>query len=169
VAALLWGYNPTLTIAQIKNAILNTGDAIVALSGKTVTGKRLNAYSALQSVSPAKAITAFNFSDPVVTGVIDEGAHTVQLNIPATPTTEFVTSIAITGTSINPASGVLQDFSDSVNYTVTAADGSTQVYSVTVSQILDTSILTATLTEEIGAQHSVPVYVLTSTDYAPEW
>ncbi len=52
LAALVWGYQPTLTVAAVKDAIINTGDSLGSLSGKTVTGKRINAYNALQAVTP---------------------------------------------------------------------------------------------------------------------
>ncbi|MDJ0605221.1 S8 family peptidase, partial [Microcystis sp. M53602_WE12] len=61
-AALLWSQNPTWTAQQVKNALMNTGEPIAALAGKTVSGKRLNVFNALAganlpsvtvSVSPA--------------------------------------------------------------------------------------------------------------------
>ncbi|MEA5530651.1 S8 family serine peptidase, partial [Dolichospermum sp. UHCC 0684] len=61
-AALVWSQNPTWTAQQVKNTLMNTGDPIAALAGKTVSGKRLNVYNALAaanlpsvtvSVSPA--------------------------------------------------------------------------------------------------------------------
>jgi subtilisin family serine protease len=50
VAALLWSYDPSLTAAEVKSALMDTGDSLASLSGKTVSGKRLNAYNALASV-----------------------------------------------------------------------------------------------------------------------
>ncbi|MFO0099721.1 MAG: S8 family serine peptidase, partial [Aphanizomenon sp.] len=50
-AALVWSQNPTWTAQQVKNALMNTGDSIAALAGKTVSGKRLNVYNALVSSS----------------------------------------------------------------------------------------------------------------------
>ena len=51
-AALLKAYDPALDYAQIKDRLLNTGDPISALSGKTVTGRRLNLHNALTNYSP---------------------------------------------------------------------------------------------------------------------
>jgi|GEM_PF-1571462 len=51
VVGLLLSVNPNLTVAQIRNAIINTGDVLPALAGKTLTGRRLNARAALDSVS----------------------------------------------------------------------------------------------------------------------
>lgn len=50
-AALLLARNPNLSYAQLKDAIMTTVDPLPALSGKTVTGGRLNIYRALASVT----------------------------------------------------------------------------------------------------------------------
>lgn len=52
LAALVWGYKPELSYAEVKNTILTTGDDLVSLIGKTVTGKRINAFNALNSLIP---------------------------------------------------------------------------------------------------------------------
>jgi subtilisin family serine protease len=52
VVGLLLAAYPNLTVAEIRNAILNTGDVLPALAGKTSTGRRLNARAALDSVTP---------------------------------------------------------------------------------------------------------------------
>jgi subtilisin family serine protease len=54
VAALAWAKNPAVSVATVKSALLNGGDAIPSLSGKTVTGRRLNANGALALI-PASA------------------------------------------------------------------------------------------------------------------
>jgi subtilisin family serine protease len=51
LAALIWGTKPSLTYAQVKNVILTTGDSIPSLNNKTVSGKRINAYNAIASLS----------------------------------------------------------------------------------------------------------------------
>lgn len=54
LAALIMGYSPSLTFDQVKGIILNSGDSLPSLAGKTVTGKRVNAYNALrQAILPA--------------------------------------------------------------------------------------------------------------------
>jgi subtilisin family serine protease len=47
VAALAWAKNPSVSVATVKSALLNGGDAKAALSGKSVSGRRLNANGAL--------------------------------------------------------------------------------------------------------------------------
>ena len=82
----------------------------------------------------AKAITAFGFTSPAATGVIDEAAHTIAVTVPfGTTISALVPMIFITGASVSPASGAAHDFSSPVTYTVTAADASTQEYTVTVT------------------------------------
>ncbi|MFM6310991.1 MAG: S8 family serine peptidase, partial [Dolichospermum sp.] len=55
-AALLWSQNPTWTAQQVKNTLMNTGDSIAALAGKTVSGKRLNVFNALGG-TPTPVVT----------------------------------------------------------------------------------------------------------------
>ena len=52
LAGLLWSAMPDLSAAEVKEAILNNGDSVSHLAGKTVTGKRINAFNALKSVLP---------------------------------------------------------------------------------------------------------------------
>jgi len=93
-------------------------------------------------VADAKAITAFSFQGltPPVTGVINEAAHTIALTVPrATDVHALVATFTAAGASVTvggtpQVSGTTaNDFSSSVTYTVTAFDGSTQNYVVTVS------------------------------------
>lgn len=50
VAALLLSYDPTLTTAELKSAIMNGADTVASLSGKCVTGGRLNALNAIHKL-----------------------------------------------------------------------------------------------------------------------
>ena len=89
-------------------------------------------------LNPAKAITAFSFADPAVTGTISEASHAIAVTVPyGTAVTALVPALAITGASVSPASGVALSFGNAVTYTVTAADGTTQAYVVTVTVALN--------------------------------
>jgi len=88
-----------------------------------------------------KAITAFSFQGltPPVTGVINEAAHTIALTVPrATNLHALVATFTVAGASVTvggtpQVSGTTaNDFSSPVTYKVTAFDGSTQNYVVTV-------------------------------------
>jgi subtilisin family serine protease len=56
LVALAWEVKPTLTIAQVKNRILSTGDAIPALSGITVSERRINAFNAINNINTAPVV-----------------------------------------------------------------------------------------------------------------
>ncbi|MDJ0669816.1 MAG: S8 family serine peptidase, partial [Microcystis sp. M53598_WE2] len=56
-AALLWSQNPTWTAQQVKNTLMNTGDPLASLAGKTVSGKRLNVFNALGANLPSVTVS----------------------------------------------------------------------------------------------------------------
>jgi len=116
------------------------------------------------SLSDAKAITAFDFIalDPDVVGVINEGAKTIALTVPfGTDVTALVPTIIYTGVSVSPASVAAQDFTSSVDYTVTAEDTSTQAYLVTVT--VAAPVITTTSTIANGA--ATPIVTVTGTNF----
>ena len=83
--------------------------------------------------SSVKAITAFSFTSPAAVGTITESTHSIAITVPSgTNIKALIPAITHTGASINPASGVAQDFTNPVTYTVTAADSTIQTYAVTV-------------------------------------
>jgi hypothetical protein len=83
------------------------------------------------------ASTAKDITRLTVQGFTSEGVVTgtnVAISVPfGTDVTALIPTFTITGASMNPASGVLQDFTNPVSYTVTASDGSTKTYVVAVS------------------------------------
>ena len=85
--------------------------------------------------SSEKQITAFVFTSPSATGVIDEMAKTIAVEVPTgTALTALVPAITVSEKArVNPASGMAQNFTTPATYTVTAEDGTTAVYTVTVT------------------------------------
>ncbi len=84
------------------------------------------------ALASSKEITAFSFAAPAVAGIIT--GLNIAVTVPfGTTVTALVPTIVFTGASVSPASGIAQDFSNPVDYTVSAADGSSQVYAVTVT------------------------------------
>jgi hypothetical protein len=85
----------------------------------------------------AKAITAFNITGPVMaTGTVNEATKTITVNVPyGTAVTTMTARASHTGVSINPDPTAAWDYTGPVSYTVTAADGSTQAYTVMVSPV----------------------------------
>jgi hypothetical protein len=81
-------------------------------------------------VGTTKEITTFAIGN--IAGTVADG--TVAIEVPyGTDVKALAPTIAHNGASISPASGVAQDFSSPVTYTVTAQDNSTKAYVVTVT------------------------------------
>lgn len=85
----------------------------------------------------AKDITKFSFAalSPTIDAIIDVSAKTIKAELPiGTDLTKLVPTITLSDkATVSPATGAAQDFSKAVTYTVTAEDGTTQAYTVTVS------------------------------------
>jgi glycopeptide antibiotics resistance protein len=118
-------------------------------------------------LSSAKAITAFSFASPAATGTITEATHTIAVTVPfGTVVTTLVPTITHTGASINPDTGVANNFTTPRTYTVTAADATTQAYVVTVTIALNPAkaitaftFPTSTGTTITEAAHTIAVTV----------
>lgn len=85
--------------------------------------------------SSAKDITKFSFASlsPVVDATIDIANKTISATVGIEAVEKLVPAFTISDKStVSPASGVAQDFSKEVSYTVTAEDGSTQIWKVAV-------------------------------------
>ena len=128
--------------------------------------------------SSEKVMESFKFEglDPVAVGVIDQETKTVTINLPykeeGTDVTGLVPSIEVSEkASVNPASGAPQDFSSDVTYTVTAEDGTTQAYTVSVTvaaadskEITSFSIASQVKSEINESEHKITVTMLYNTD-----
>lgn len=91
--------------------------------------------SAGENKNTEKLITSFDLPlTPEVIGVINQANRTIALNVPpGTDITALSPSINVSiSATVSPASNAPQNFTNPVVYTVTAADGSAQNYTVTV-------------------------------------
>ena len=130
LAGLIWGTDGDLTISQTKNLISQSGDLLSALSGKTTTGRRINAYKALTS----KTVNSLSFPSLSMEATVNEGSKTITLEVPyGTNISSLTPTISFVGVSVSPASGVAQNFNSPMVYRVTALDGTTADYTVTVT------------------------------------
>jgi subtilisin family serine protease len=57
VAALLLSMNPSMSLPELKDRLIWTGDSIAALQDTTITGRRLNAYNALAAEHALRVIS----------------------------------------------------------------------------------------------------------------
>ena len=85
--------------------------------------------------SSEKQILSFSFHSPEVEATIMESSKIIVATMPSgTDVTALVPIITVSEkASVNPASGLPQDFTHPVTYTVTAEDGSQASYTVTVT------------------------------------
>lgn len=58
LAAMLFAYNPNYTYSDVAESIKNGGDAVDSLSGKTTTGRAVNAMGSLSYIRPPQGVTA---------------------------------------------------------------------------------------------------------------
>ena len=110
------------------------------------------AYGSAPIQSSAKAITSFVIDGKA--GTLNEGAHTIGVTLPeSTTVTALSPVIEISDkASVSPASGASQDFTNSLTYTVTAEDGSSQAYEVTVN--LEVPVVSNILINELDCDQT---------------
>lgn len=77
---------------------------------------------------------SFGGLNPPVTGILNANTKIVSVDVPfGTNLSNMSPSISFKGNTIQPASGIAQDFSKQVFYTITAQDGTEYEFSVMVS------------------------------------
>ena len=133
-----------------------TGQVLtITFGGKTTT----YTINVVAPISSAKDITSFSFAqgEGVITGT--NIAVTVPFN---TIVTTLVPTIVLSGGTVSPLSGVAQDFTSPVTYTVTAEDTSTKVYTVTVTVVAPANI-SALTTAKATAQGLIDAKATEST------
>jgi len=120
-------------------------------------------------------ILTFSFPEQTGEAVINATSHTVNIEVAyGTVLTALTPTITVSANAtIDPLSGVAQDFSSAVTYTVTAENGETQDWTVTVTeeapQSNENDILSFSFAEQTGVatinatNHTVNVEVANGT------
>ena len=104
---------------------------VTAMSGATA---QYMVEAIVHDADNEKSILSFRFDALDDDGIIDEVARRISFVLPAeTDVTQLVPTIEVSeGATVEPASGVAQDFTNPVTYTVTAQNGTTAAYTVMV-------------------------------------
>ena len=104
---------------------------VTAMSGATA---QYMVEAIVHDADNEKSILSFRFDVLDEDGIIDEVARRISFVLPAeTDVTQLVPTIEVSeGATVEPASGVAQDFTNPVTYTVTAQNGTTAAYTVMV-------------------------------------
>ncbi|MDH5729441.1 MAG: S8 family serine peptidase [Gammaproteobacteria bacterium] len=122
VAALLWGIEPNLTIAELKGKLLESIDALPRLTGKVVSGGRLNAEKTLK-----REIEATDFSVSILPSVdqLDSGEAGIA-NVRIQTGSSFTDNVILSVTSSNDLINAVLD-----QYSVAPGPGATVMVPVT--------------------------------------
>ncbi len=140
VAALVLSANDTLTVEELKDALLTSGDPIPALEGITVSGRRLNAASALDEAGPP--IPRFNMAVTPPSVILSQ-EETASYSVDVTSVAGFTGDVALTVTT-DPA----LDATVTITPVVTAPG--TGTLTVATTQTTATGIYNLTVTGTSG-------------------
>ena len=161
-AALLLAEDSTLSLIELKAAILDSADAIAALAGITVTGGRLNVANAINGlarvlVTPETATLA--------------AGTTQQFTASGGGTAPYSWSVSdATVASVNPTTGLLDALAPGqVTVTATDANGLTGIAQVTVTTVVvspDTATLLVADTLQFSAVGGTAPYSWSVSDAA---
>lgn len=119
VCALLKSHKPGLSHHQIRTLVLNTVDVIPALQGRTITGGRLNAHSALLAsmdvlLTPSQEVT---LSGPIG-GPFTPDAQTFTISNQSPDTVEWSASVNRSWLTLSTLEGTLSP-GETVSFTAT--------------------------------------------------
>ncbi len=130
------------TNSQTSTATVNDFTSPVAYIVTAADGS-MATYTVTVAIAPnsAKAISTYSFSGYTgASGVIDEAAKTIAVTVPyKTNVTALTATFATTGNSVKvgtnsqTSTATVNNFTSPVSYVVTAGDGSTATYRVTVT------------------------------------
>jgi hypothetical protein len=120
---------------QTVNIVGKTGTFSVEVTAGDGVAKNTYTINFIEALNPAKEITSFSFAAPAATGVINEADKKIAVTVPfGTDVTNLTPTIVHTGASITY---LLQEHRKTLRilwfYTVTAEDGTTAQYTVTVT------------------------------------
>jgi hypothetical protein len=124
----------TLSAVNPGNTGQNETVTLTVPAGKSSTGSALTKNFTVYIQSNTKAITGFSFISPAETGAIS--GTNISVFVPyGTNVTGLSPTITVSSpkATVSPASGVARDFTNPVQYTVSAEDGTQQYYTVRVT------------------------------------
>ncbi len=123
----------TVTITQATSV-----EGLASIVVHAADGLSTNTYTVnfVKTADDTKMITSFYINGQIGETDIDQNLKTIKIRMPAqTNITNLTPIISFIGSSLVPPSGQAQDFSNPVQYTVTAYDNSTVTYTASVELI----------------------------------
>ncbi len=127
---------PEVTISEFASltapAALQEGENTYTVTAEDGNVRTYTVTITRTAVARGRQILSFTYG--AAAGVIDQVNGTISLELPAGTGTTFAPTIRVSDfATVTPASGETQDFSKPVTYKVTAQNGSTNTYTVTVT------------------------------------
>lgn len=138
---LLGSISATNKITQTANVTYQAKTISLEAGFKADNGTVFKAEIGGCTPSSQKNIFSFNFSSLSVIGFVNDNTNQIFLTVPNTTTVESLvpTILVSANATVTPESGVAQNFTSPVIYTVTAEDGSEKKYEVIVNKPLSVS------------------------------
>jgi subtilisin family serine protease len=159
-AALLKGYNPSLTALELKSIIMDSVDPVASMSGITVTGGRLNINNALMMAGTPWITLEGELTGEIAPG--DSVEVTVLLNATELTLGDYTAEINVDSNDpVNPHQVV-----DVVLHVSDSSGSQLQFSSATYSIIEDGGQVTLTVTRTGSSNGAVSVDYATSDDTA---
>ena len=156
--------NEEVATVDEDGTVTAVGAGTATITVTTEDGNKTATCTVTVTLPSEKKIISFTIPGQIGETIIDHDKHTIKVFVPrGTDKTKLVPTISVSeGATVSPASGVEVDFTSQVTYTVTAADGSTQPYTVIVTEpILITN-------QETTVDNENPVVEIPSTDIGEE-
>lgn len=170
LAALLLSQDPSLTVTELKSLIMDNGDSVSSLSGKTVSGKRINANGSLSALTPSDTTAPTTTASPgggtyssaqsVTLFCSDAGSgcattyYTTNGATPTTSSTQYSSAITINSTT------TLKFFSR--DNSSNSESVKTEIYTINIPS--DTIAPTTTASPSGGTYTSAQTVTLTCSD-----
>jgi len=128
----------TFSTAGNVNVVTLEGRALALNASVTMVNTHINVPALTVAPNSAKAISAYSLNG--ATGTINETAKTIAVTLPSgTSVTALVATFTTTGKDVKVVAALqtsgttANNFTNPVAYTVTAADGTTATYNITVT------------------------------------
>jgi subtilisin-like proprotein convertase family protein/subtilisin family serine protease len=141
-AALVLAANNTLSVAELKDILLSSGDPISSLAGRTVSGKRLNVAAALDLAGPPQP--RFNLNLSPTSRAINQGQSTT-FTVDVASVAGFASNVNLSVTS-SPALNATTSFTPNP-----VAPGSSSTLSIATTTATTAGTYTLTITGTSGS------------------
>jgi serine protease len=156
-AALILSTNPSLTTAELKNRIMGSVDLIPSLTGKTVTGGRLNVCNAIPGCAQTDFSVAINPSTQSAPNTIN---NTLSYSV-------FITRTGGHNAGVNlSVSGLPAGASGSFSPSTTTGNTSTLTITVNAGTAIGTYLFTVTGNDGVSSHTATSTLVITNQGFS---